>query len=173
MTYELYTDGAARKGVGTFAYVLAKREGSGAAEAINVYSSVVVGADSLQMEMMAIVAGLQYAFARRLSVTVVTDCGAIINPIRQGWPDHWRKNDWRNTRGKKVAHVDLWESLWLTLHAMAANHIDVQWFYVRGHGRGGIVDAPYRVGNALADAACGDRIREYLDENGRTRKTCQ
>ena len=42
---------------------------------------------------------------------VFTRCEHILNTIQNHWHIQWKKNEWRNAKGKPVKNVELWEML--------------------------------------------------------------
>ena len=62
-------------------------------------------------------------------VTVYSDSSYLVNCMRRGWHDTWRKNGWLNNLQKPVANRELWERL---LRAVR-RHREVRWRKVKGH----------------------------------------
>lgn len=61
---------------------------------------------------------------------VVTDSTYVANCFRDKWYLGWRRRGWRNSAGKPVANIDLWEPL---IEAFEAGRFGVpRW--VKGHG---------------------------------------
>ena len=125
------------------------------------HTCIVPGGHSLDMEMMAVIDAMKYArVVVKHPVTIVCDCAYVVNSLLHGWPQRWRRNGWRNSKGKVTPHGPLWREL---LDLYEAGGTPVRFQYVRGHGRGdNISNGPYRQGNAWADAACRGRIAEHL-----------
>lgn len=77
-------------------------------------------------------------------VTVYSDSSYLVNCMRRGWHERWRKNGWLNDLNGPVANRDLWERL---LQA-TRRHREVRWKKVKGHQKGvGL----HRAGNDRAD----------------------
>jgi ribonuclease HI len=77
-------------------------------------------------------------------VTVYAAASYLVNCMRRGWHEKWRKNGWLNHRRKPVANRDLWERL---LEA-TARHQEVRWKKVKGHSR---TAGAHKSGNDRAD----------------------
>ncbi len=45
------------------------------------------------------------------SVRVNTECGHVLNVMRNHWLPQWKKNGWINAKGKPVANADLWAAV--------------------------------------------------------------
>ncbi len=43
------------------------------------------------------------------SVRVNTECEHILNVLRNYWLPQWKKNDWKNAKGKPVKNEELWK----------------------------------------------------------------
>ncbi|CAN5751878.1 ribonuclease HI [soil metagenome] len=91
-------------------------------------------------------------------VTVYSDSSYLVNCMRRGWHDTWRKNGWLNNVQEPVANRDLWERLLTAVE----RHREVWWKKVKGHQKS---EGPHKEGNARADElavlakkrAAGDR----------------
>ncbi len=42
---------------------------------------------------------------------IITQCDNLLNTMRNHWHIQWKKNDWRNAKGKEVRNKELWEML--------------------------------------------------------------
>lgn len=80
-----------------------------------------------RMEMTAAIRGLQ-ALTRPCEAMVISDSAYLVNCMQKGWHKKWRKNGWKNAKGKPVSNRDLWEEL----IAATARH-KVIFVHVRGH----------------------------------------
>jgi ribonuclease HI len=124
---QLFTDGACsgNPGPGGWAYILRhpqsgseKEQSGGEAETTNN-----------QMEMMAVIAGLE-ALKARSDVEVITDS----NYVKQGcteWLAGWKRNGWRRKEGKQfkpLKNVELWQRL----DELLSRH-QVRFTWIRGH----------------------------------------
>ena len=45
------------------------------------------------------------------SVRVITQCGHVLNAIKNEWIKQWEVNGWRNAKGAQVKNAELWEQL--------------------------------------------------------------
>ena len=77
-------------------------------------------------------------------VTVYSDSSYLVNCMRRGWYETWRKNGWLNHLQEPVANRDLWERL---LQA-TERHQEVRWKKVKGHSK---TASPHKTGNDRAD----------------------
>jgi ribonuclease HI len=82
-------------------------------------------------------------------VTVYSDSSYLVNCMRRGWYENWRKNGWLNHLQKPVANRDLWERL---LEA-TERHREVRWRKVKGHSK---TVGPHKTGNDRADQLAVD-----------------
>lgn len=48
-------------------------------------------------------------FKKPCSIRVNTECGGFLNALSQGWIHRWKKDDWKNAKGKPVNHAELWK----------------------------------------------------------------
>lgn len=120
----IYTDGASS----------GKSDSPGGWAAILVYGSteyVIMGHDpkttNQRMEMLAAIRGLQ-ALTRPCRVHLVSDSAYLVNCVQQHWHRKWKRNGWRNAKGKAVSNRDLWEELLLAIQ----KH-EVTFEHVKGH----------------------------------------
>ena len=136
----VYTDGASTgsRGPGGYGAVISFREG----ETMEV-SGAERDTTNLRMEITAACAALEN-IGEGHTVTVYADASYLVNCMRRGWYEKWRKNGWLNHRKRPVANRDLWERL-LTA---TARHRDVRWKKVKGHSR---TAGAHKSGNDRAD----------------------
>lgn len=85
-----------------------------------------------RMELMACIIGLEALKGKSL-VSLYSDSRYVVNSIRLGWADRWRKNDWFKASRKsgireKVENIDLWERLMNLLQ-----YYQVTFYWVKGH----------------------------------------
>jgi ribonuclease HI len=134
-----YTDGASggSRGPGGYGVVVTwrgkKQEISGGEQ----------DTTNLRMEVTAACVALETIDEGHV-VTVYSDSSYLVNCMRRGWHETWRRNGWLNYRGAPVANRDLWERL---LEA-TARHLEVRWRKVKGHQKG---QGPHKSGNDRAD----------------------
>ncbi len=124
---QLFSDGACRgnPGPGGWAYILrhpatgTEKEGSGGEKQTT----------NNQMELMAVIAGLQ-ALKNRSSVEVITDSSYVAKGSSE-WLPGWKKNGWRRREKnswKPVKNQELWQQL----DELLAAH-EVRFTWIRGH----------------------------------------
>jgi ribonuclease HI len=136
----VYTDGASTgsRGPGGYGAVISFREG----ETVEI-SGGERDTTNLRMEITAACAALEN-IGDGHTVTVYADASYLVNCMRRGWHEKWRKNGWLNHRKRPVANRDLWERL---LEA-TARHREVRWKKVKGHSR---TAGAHKSGNDRAD----------------------
>jgi len=44
-------------------------------------------------------------------VVIHTECTHVAAAITQRWPEAWRENGWKNSKGKDVKNAELWEMI--------------------------------------------------------------
>lgn len=103
-----------------------------------------------RMEMLAVIEGLvtmqtHYSYEELL---IISDSAYVVNCFHDQWYEKWIDNGWRNSSNKAVKNRDLWERLIELFHG---HRNIVRFRHCRGHGKGGVGDAPYVAGNAQAD----------------------
>jgi ribonuclease HI len=140
---EIWTDGACsgNPGPGGWGAVLK------AGETEKEISGAEGATTNNRMELTAAIEALE-ALKRPSKVRLHTDSQYVKNGLTQ-WMAGWKRKGWRNSEGKAVANVDLWQKL----DAAAARH-EVDWRWVRGHA-----------GNAMnerADALARAAIKAML-----------
>jgi ribonuclease HI len=124
---QLFSDGACRgnPGPGGWAYILrhpatgTEKEGSGGQKQTT----------NNQMELMAVIAGLQ-ALKSRSQVEVITDSSYVAKGSSE-WLPGWKKNGWRR-REKNAWKPVKNQELWQQLDELLAAH-DVRFTWIRGH----------------------------------------
>ena len=136
----VYTDGASTgsRGPGGCGAIIYYRNGK-----TGETSGGEQGTTNLRMEITAACAALEN-IGEGHTVTVYADASYLVNCMRRGWYETWRKNGWLNHRRRPVANRDLWERL---LRA-TARHRDVRWKKVKGHSR---TAGAHKSGNDRAD----------------------
>ena len=136
----VYTDGASTgsRGPGGYGAVISFLQG----ETVEI-SGGERDTTNLRMEITAACAALE-TIGEGHTVTFYADASYLVNCMRRGWHEKWRKNGWLNHRKRPVANRDLWERL---LRA-TARHQEVRWKKVKGHSRTAGV---HKSGNDRAD----------------------
>ena len=134
-----YTDGASTGSRGPGGYgAVVYREGR-----TEEISGGEQDTTNLRMEITAACVALE-TLDEGYTVTVYSDASYLVNCMRRGWHENWRKNGWLNHRKKPVANRDLWERL---LRA-TERHKAVQWRKVKGHAK---KTGAHKSGNDRAD----------------------
>jgi ribonuclease HI len=136
----VYTDGASIGSRGPGGYGAVIVFGQGKTEEI---SGGEQDTTNLRMELTAACSALE-TIEEGHTVTVYSDASYLVNCMRRGWYEKWRKTGWLNHRKKPVANRDLWERL---LRA-AERHAEVRWRKVKGHARKA---GAHKSGNDRAD----------------------
>ncbi len=118
----LYTDGACsgNPGKGGWAALL---RCDGAEKTISGSSE---NTTNNRMELIAVIEGLK-ALKRSCKVNVVTDSQYVCKNA-QHYLEIWVKKGWKNSAGRAILNVELWQELYLLL----LKH-SVIWQWVRGH----------------------------------------
>jgi len=80
-----------------------------------------------RMEMMAAIVALR-TLKKKCAVKLTSDSQYLVNTMKQGWAEGWRKNGWKRNKKEKALNPDLWEQL-LDL----CDRHEVKFFWVRGH----------------------------------------
>ena len=120
----VYTDGASTgcRGPGGYGAVIFRDD------EVEEISGGERDTTNLRMEITAACAALE-TMDEGHTVTVYSDASYLVNCMRRGWYEKWRKNGWLNHRKKPVANKDLWERL---LRA-TGRHREVRWRKVKAH----------------------------------------
>ena len=123
----VYTDGASTgsRGPGGYGAVISFQE----SETVEI-SGGARDTTNLRMEITAACAALE-RIGEGHTVTVYADASYLVNCMRRGWHEKWRKNGWLNHRKRPVAR-----------------HQEVRWKKVKGHSR---TAGPHKRGNDRAD----------------------
>jgi ribonuclease HI len=80
-----------------------------------------------RMEVTAVLRALQ---ALTGPLHVISDSTYVVNCFRNEWWVGWKRRGWKNTQGKPVANLDLWQEL-LDLALDPARAVTFEW--VKGH----------------------------------------
>lgn len=121
---DIYTDGACscNPGKGGWAAILIH---NGTEKTI---SGFVDNTTNNQMELLAVINGLDALKVYPCKVNLYSDSAYVINAFTQGWIEKWKKNGWVTSTKKPIQNRDLWEQLdyLTTMHTVSFNKI-------RGH----------------------------------------
>ncbi len=112
-----------------------------------------------KMELRAAIEALN-ALKPGAFVTMIGDSEYVQKGMTE-WMQAWKAKGWRNSKGKPVLNLELWQ----TLEAAAAQHAEVRWTWTRGHN-GHVLNerADQIASEEAARASRGERR-----EGGRTR----
>ncbi|WP_275802820.1 ribonuclease HI [Desulfurivibrio dismutans] len=120
----IYTDGGAQGNPGPGGY--------GVVELYNGQRRELAGGFRLttnnRMELMACIVALSELEQRDKPVRLYSDSSYVVNGIRKGWAQSWRRRGWRKSDGRPALNPDLWARL---LDLLAGLTVDFHW--VRGH----------------------------------------
>lgn len=125
--YYLYTDGGCRFGTSNSAWAFALHDRH--KQLIYSDSKGIYNATNNQMEIQALIRGLEYAKEQGLDhdkILVVSDSMYLINSVTS-WMDKWRKNNWHKKGGLKNADQ------WRYLYDLMSTFKDTSIMWVKGH----------------------------------------
>jgi ribonuclease HI len=120
---KLYTDGACLGNPGPGGYGVVLLHGKHRKELSGGFRLTT----NNRMEMLAVIMGLR-ALKEKCSVQLFSDSQYIVNAIKNGWAETWRRNGWKRNRKEKALNPDLWEQL---LDLVSKHDVEFNW--VRGH----------------------------------------
>ena len=124
----LFADGACsgNPGPGGWGVIVATPDGM-----VREYGGHLRETTNNQMELLAVIRGLESLRTTAGDIDVLTDSVYVIRGITQ-WIWAWRKRDWKTAAGGDVANVDLWKEL--SAQVLVRKPLGkVAWKYVRGH----------------------------------------
>lgn len=123
----LYTDGACSQTTGGFGSILVRPDTK---QHIKFGGGPYKDTTNNQMEMMAVIAGLEFAHTRMgpQDLLVISDSKYVINGITE-WIHGWKRNGWFTSAGKVVKN----ESLWKRMEAEVNRHRAIEFKWVKGH----------------------------------------
>lgn len=137
----VYTDGACSVGKGGWAWWVHDHlwDSGALAETTNNV-----------MEMTAVIEALKAMRDHypEQELLIVSDSAYVVNCFHDEWYIKWRENGWVNSSRKPVVNRELWEEL---IDLFESHPVAVRLRHMRGHGKGGIADAPHVAGNDKAD----------------------
>lgn len=113
---EFYTDGScldnqSRENYGGWAYVLVDANGEGTN--VEMFGGAKNTTNN-QMEMVAVIKALEWVspvLREHTIVTIHSDSAYVVNCFKDEWYVGWRKNGWKNSKGKPVENKELWEAM--------------------------------------------------------------
>lgn len=125
----IYTDGSSRgnPGLGGWAAILI------AGDTVVELGAGVLRATNNQMELEAVIHGLEYAVAHfpKHVVHLHADSTYVLKGI-ESWLDGWKRNNWQTSQKKPVENRDLWETL-LVLRDLVKQNSGLVLVKVKGH----------------------------------------
>lgn len=123
----LYTDGACHAGIGGFAGVLVNPS---TGKHIEVSDGPFIETTNNQMEMMAVIAGLEFVHRRigAQNIKVYSDSKYVVRGITE-WINSWKRNGWFTAKNKLVKNAALWQRM----EAARNRHRFTCFQWVRGH----------------------------------------
>ena len=146
----IYTDGACsgNPGPGGFGIILsyAGRE--------KEFSCGFRKTTNNRMELLAVIIALE-ALKEPCNVTLYSDSKYVVDAIRLGWAENWRKNGWKR-KGGQALNPDLWARL---LDAKEPHTLSCVW--VKGHAENAKNN---RCDELATTAAAGDPASLLIDE---------
>lgn len=119
----IHTDGGAAPNPGEGAYIAILQNGDRCA-AVRGYAP---HATNQQMELAAAIASLHALKSTAIPVQIYTD-SQYVHDGASMWIKGWRKNGWKNSTGKPLANVELWQAL----DEIMAKYV-ISWHKVEGH----------------------------------------
>ena len=119
----LYTDGACSNnpGMGGWACILKFNR------KVTENSGFEADTTNNKMELMAVIKGLEM-LPEKCNVEIFSDSAYVVNAFLQDWITTWEKRNWRNSEGKVVKNLELWQRL-IELNA----YHKIKWNKVKGH----------------------------------------
>ena len=144
-TYQLYTDGACRKGgCGAWAYAILDSKET----LLESNAELVECTTNNRTELLAVINGLRRFDSKKVGqVEVVCDSAYVVNCFLQQWYVGWRNRGWKASSGLEVKNRDLWEEL---LELSSTFDQRLKWTHVRGHNG--------NVWNEYVDTLCGQQF---------------
>jgi len=120
---EIYTDGGCEPNPGPGGYGVVLLHPKKRAEASGGFRLTT----NNRMEIFAVIAGLEL-LKQPCNITLYSDSQYVVEAMKNGWVESWKKKQWWHSRTERVPNRDLWEQL-LTL--CERHHVDFRW--VKGH----------------------------------------
>lgn len=119
----IYTDGACSGNPGPGGYGVVLQSGK--------YEKEISGGEpsttNNRMELMAVIVGLK-ALNRPCKVTLYSDSQYVVNMVKLGWMEKWKRNGWMRNKSDPAKNVDLLKQLDELLHIH-----QVEMIWVKGH----------------------------------------
>lgn len=119
----IYTDGSSRGNPGPGGYGVILLATGRRKELSGGYRKTT----NNRMELMAAIVGLE-SLKRACEVELISDSKYVIDAMRLGWLEGWKKKGWSRGPNKPLKNSDLWKRL-----ERAAQEHTVCWSWVKGH----------------------------------------
>ena len=120
---EIFTDGACSGNPGKGGYGAILRYNGHTKE----LSQGFLQTTNNRMEILAAVTALE-TLTEPCRVTLTSDSKYLVDSVKQGWLEKWKKNNWYRTKTEKAKNVDLF----IRLSAQLERH-EVTFVWVKGH----------------------------------------
>jgi len=119
----IYTDGACKGNPGPGGY--------GAVLIYGKHRKEISGSDpsttNNRMEMLGVIKGLEM-LKEPCKVDLYSDSKYVIDGIKLGWAERWKKNNWMRGKNAPAKNPDLWEVI---LQLVKTHDVTLHW--VKGH----------------------------------------
>lgn len=140
----IYTDGACSGNPGPGGYGVVLQSGK--------YEKEISGGEpnttNNRMELMAVIVGLK-ALNRPCNVKLYSDSQYVVNMVKLGWMEKWKRSGWMRNKTEPAKNVDLLKEL----DSLLQTH-KVEMIWVKGHA-----DNPYN--NRCDELAVAYYKKEY------------
>lgn len=120
-SYEIYTDGSLKKGIGAWAFVVVQND-----VVIHEAYGRVKQTDSNRMEFRAAVEALQW-LPTSSKVVVYSDSRILVDTLTQ-WRHVWKAEGWLRERQREIHNLDYIK----VLDSLSEKH-SITWRWVRAH----------------------------------------
>ena len=120
---EIFTDGACSGNPGKGGYGAVLRYNGVVRELSGGYKCTT----NNRMELMAAITALE-ALKEPCRVVLTSDSKYLVDSVKLGWIEKWKKNNWYRTKNEKAKNVDLL----VRLVAQLDRH-EVEFVWVKGH----------------------------------------
>lgn len=116
----IYTDGACKEnnrnegvaeGEGGWAFLILESKPGQDMKIIGEGSGYVSGTTNQEMEIMALAEALESIKSKGHKIDLYSDSAYVVNCLNDQWYVKWRKNGWKNSKGKPVENRDQWERM--------------------------------------------------------------
>ena len=119
----IYTDGGAKGNPGPGGFGVVLKSGGHRKEMMGGFQHTT----NNRMELMGAITAFE-ALKEPCRVKFYSDSKYVVDALRQGWLEGWKKRGWKKADKKPVLNQDLWERL----DAASSKH-EVEWNWVKGH----------------------------------------